>query len=399
MWQMVLQVLFWLCVFALVHSYLLYPWIMCFFANKTQTNVPVSEPLPEVLPFVSVIVAAYNEEKVIAEKLANLLNIQYPKHLVRFYIGSDASSDGTSDICKQTAAAHSEHFSFHAFTARRGKPPVVNELVQIALAHLPAGPNHMLLLTDASVMLRPDCLLQLVKHYADPQVGCVDARMTSDVGNAGIGQSETQYMGRETQLKWCESRAWGMMIGPFGGCYTLRSDLFRPIPPRSLVDDFYLGFGVLTQGYKAINELNAQCIERATQSISEEYRRKRRIATGSMRNLSIFSKYALQPFSKLGFAFVSHKVLRWFGPWLMLLGFCCMLGLAKESAVWQTVLFTICALLLFVLVLYLLHSKKWLKLPFAVHLTYFLAMNLALMHGTILYLKGIKDDIWEPTKR
>ncbi len=400
MWQQIALIIFWFCVLAILHSYIIYPFIMCRLAKRKLKAGLQTIADEHHLPYVSVILAAHNEEKVIEEKLLNLLAIRYPKHLLRFYVGSDASTDKTVAICTEVARQHPDLFQFTAFMERRGKPPVVNSLVAQAFEYRSAAPDHILLLTDASVMLLPNTLMHLVKHYRNPNIGCVDAHMTTNQQEqTGVGHSEESYMNRETQLKKCESHAWGMMIGPFGGCYTLRSDLFRPIPPRSLVDDFYLGFGALTQGYQAINELEAKCVERSSQSLTEEYRRKRRIATGSMRNLAIFRSVALRPFSPLGFAFISHKIIRWFGGWLMLTAFCIVLFLSTRSAIWSMILCVLVVSFCLIAALYFLHRRKWLHLPFASHIWYFFAMNLALMHGTLLYLKGIKNDIWEPTRR
>lgn len=154
----------------------------------------------------------------------------------------------------------SEQLHFLPYELRRGKPPVINDLAQEAMAMQPAGENHVLVLTDASVILEPDTLFHLVKHYKNKQIGVVDAFMHSaGLRQEGISQSEHRYMSGEVQLKWAEGRLWVKIIGPFGGCYALRSDLFEPVPPNSLVDDFYLVFRALEKDYSAINEPLAVC--------------------------------------------------------------------------------------------------------------------------------------------
>jgi cellulose synthase/poly-beta-1,6-N-acetylglucosamine synthase-like glycosyltransferase len=395
----VLQILFFLSCAALVHTYVLYPLLMCAFASKKDQKAPkytISDP---ELPFVTILMSAYNEAKVLPEKLANFQLIDYPTTRYRILIGSDASTDATNELLRQFQAQNRENVEVHLFTQRRGKPPVINQLAEIAFQYRPAGANHLLLMTDASVMLEPETVFRLARHFRDPKIGCTDAHMLTSTNGAGVSGSESAYMHRETRLKQCESRAWRLMIGPFGGCYMIRSDLFRPVPPHSLVDDFYLGFGVLEAGYFAINDLEARCFERPTFQLNEEYRRKKRIATGSMKNLGIYARQALRPFTKLGFSFVSHKVFRWFGPFFLLIMAVSCGFLSIYHPVWNMVFIAGLVGLLLALVGQVLEKLFGFRIQILYLLFYFLAMNVALLHGTLVYLRGIKTDIWEPTKR
>jgi cellulose synthase/poly-beta-1,6-N-acetylglucosamine synthase-like glycosyltransferase len=399
MWVTALSVLFFLSLAGLLHTYVLYPLVMCAIAGKNRRNTPVFERNDADLPFVTILMSAYNEAQVLPEKLASLAEIDYPAGRFRILIGSDASTDATNQLLRDFQAAHPNYVEVHLFTQRRGKPPVINQLAEIAFQHTPASPRHLLLMTDASVMLEPETLFRLARHFKDPQVGCTDAHMRTRTDGAGVSGSESTYMHRETRLKQCESHAWRMMIGPFGGCYMLRSDLFRPVPPFSLVDDFYLGFGVLEAGFHAINDLEAVCYERPTFHLHEEYRRKKRIATGSMKNLAIYQRHAWSPHTKLGFSFVSHKVLRWFGPILLLIMAMCITLLALQSNVWFWVFIAGSTAFGLVLLGQILEKLTGFRIKILHHLFYFLAMNVALLHGILIYLKGIKTDIWEPTKR
>jgi cellulose synthase/poly-beta-1,6-N-acetylglucosamine synthase-like glycosyltransferase len=400
MWTSLLIALFFTCAFALIHHYILYPLIACFAAKGKNPNRPKYHYSDTDLPHVTVLMSVYNEEKVLADKLANFSKINYPAHLLRIIVGSDASSDASNKILDAHQRQMQDVLEVCNFRQRRGKPPVINNLATIAEQKHPFGPNHLLLMTDASVMLEPDTLFRLATHFKDAKVGCVDANMkTEKLQNPSISSSESSYMHNEIRLKQCESIAWNSMIGPFGGCYMIRSDLFSPIPPRSLVDDFYIAFCILEKGFYAINDLEAICYERPPYRLMDEYWRKKRIATGSMKNLSIFSKHLLPPSNLLGFAFFSHKVLRWLGPWF-LLGMALSSGLlALDSPNWSLVfvfgISTLCLVTLF----YFISTIIRFKIPGVQHLFYFIAMNIALMHGTISYLRGIKSDIWQPTKR
>ncbi len=396
------QIVFWGSVFALLHSYALYPWLMRWLAKGKRPNTVIYQPNDPALPVVSVLMSVYNEEQVIADKLASLKNIRYPADKLYIFIGSDCSDDQTNALIQQFSQQFpASHFQFHAFADRRGKPPVINELAALATGRVGHSENHIFLLTDASVMLEPDTLYHLVRHFKNPKIGVTDAHMRSKgLRTQGISQSEDRYLSGEVLLKHWEGQAWGMMIGPFGGCYALRAHLFEPIPPRSLVDDFWLVFRALEKGFSAINDLEAVCFEGATHRVADEYRRKKRIAAGSFQNLARFRSWVLPPVTRLGFAFFSHKVLRWFGGFFLLGIFLSTAWLSAENQFFCWLFWLSIAGVLCVLAADNLQNKLQIKpLPLIRNIAYFLAMNLALTDGFFKWLRGIQAGTWQRTAR
>ena len=263
------------------------------------------------------------------------------------------------------------------------------------------GADHILLMTDASVMPDPDCLLHLVKHFKNPAIAVVDAAMHhTGLKKSGISGAEDKYISREVWIKQLESKVWQTMIGPFGGCFALRSNCFEPVPAGFLVDDFYLTMVAFEKGGKAINELNAICHEGVSHEIREEFRRKVRISAGNFQNLLRFRKLWWPPFSGLRFAFFSHKVLRWLGPFLLLGMAVGAAGLASSGVVfyyWMLLLLVTGGLLLPLLDLGL--RRLGYHLPLLRNIRYLISMNVALLVGFFKYLRGIRSNIWEPTKR
>ncbi len=405
MWVLA-QIIFWGSLAALLHSYVFYPFLMRLFARGKQANTLVFGPLDTELPVVSVLMSVYNEERIIVKKLDNLQRINYPAEKLHLYVGSDNSDDGTHELLANWIAQNpAANIHFVPFQERRGKPPVINDLAQLALIDHKkqslADVQHLFLLTDASVMLEPETLFQLVRHFKNPEIGVVDAHMRSEgLRQEGISRSEERYLSGEVQLKHWESQAWGMMIGPFGGCYALRADLFEPIPPRSLVDDFWLVFRVLEKGFAAINDLDAQCFEGATHRVADEYRRKKRIAAGSFQNLARFRHWVLPPTTRLGFAFFSHKVLRWFGGFFLLLLFLSAGVLALQNQFFNRLFWLMALGTAGVLALNFIQIKLQ-REPWGLvkNLAYFLAMNLALVDGFFKWLRGIREGTWQPTTR
>lgn len=353
----------------------------------------------QFLPRVSVLMAVHNEEMVLEDKLNSLLAQDYAGEY-RIYVGSDNSSDGTNAMLARYAAAD-DRLNVRLFTTRQGKPGIVN---QLAAQAAPLDEQHIFILTDASVMLQPNAITELVgPMLTNPNLAMADARMIhTGMAKAGIGQTEDLYIGREVKLKQAEGKLWGYTIGPFGGCYALRANYFRPVPANFLVDDFFLCLSAYEQGGRGISVPTAHCYEAVGQEMGDEFRRKVRISSGNWQNAVRFKKLWWPPTGRLGYAFFSHKLLRWLTPLLLILLLVSLFALmAFYGNYWAAGAFfsLSCLLTLPPLLDYLLSSLgniHW----FALRSTrYFLAMNLALLVGFFRYLKGIQSNVWQPSKR
>ncbi|MFT5385817.1 MAG: cellulose synthase/poly-beta-1,6-N-acetylglucosamine synthase-like glycosyltransferase, partial [Saprospiraceae bacterium] len=351
------------------------------------------------LPNVSVIMSVYNEEAVIKEKMESLLALDYPKDKLVIYIGSDHSDDRTNEILEayQNSASN---LSFHPFKVRRGKPGVVNNLAQVAFDERGQSEEHIFLMTDASVMLEEETLYELVKHFKNKEIMIVDSNMVNiDMKSKGISVLENQYISSEVSLKNLESLVFGKMVGPFGGCYTIRSSHFSMIPDKFLVDDFYITMRAFEKGGKAINEMSAICYEALPDDMQEEYRRKSRISAGNFQNLHTF-RNLLYKGNNLSFAFFSHKVLRWLGPFFIIFALVSTLILAiSGNNLYQFLFILMIIALVGVPFLDYLLNKWKINILALRAVRYFIVMNIALLEGFFKYIKGVKNNVWQPPKR
>ena len=394
-----LQIVFWVATLCLFHSYIFYPLLLKVLAKHKSLN-SIQYTDEDEWPRVSVIMSVYNEEAVIEDKLKSLLDTHYPSTAYDIYIGSDCSSDRTNTILAKYADQF-QHIHFFPFDQRQGKPGVVNSLVEIINKKHPTDPQHIYIFTDASVLLAGQTVRYLVRHFANENIFLVDANMrNTGLTKTGIAQSESQYVAAEVQLKYREGVVWGKMIGPFGGCYALRSNYYHPVPPTYLVDDFYITMKAFEQGGQAISDLEAICYEAVPQDIKEEYRRKSRISAGNFQNLATFGHLLLHPSRPLGFAFLSHKVLRWLGPFFIIFAL-----ISSGLLAWQGNLLyglLLCLQLIILMLIPLLDNilkRKNVHLQGLRNISYFIAMNMALLEGFFKYLKGIKTNVWQPPKR
>jgi cellulose synthase/poly-beta-1,6-N-acetylglucosamine synthase-like glycosyltransferase len=386
---MIATILFWLCVAAVFHSYVLFPILLRIFSIRHRPERVI--PDPDEPPRVSVLLAAYNEESVIEEKLRSVFHGHYPASRLEILVGSDGSTDQTAEIIGKLASAY-PGLRLYDYARREGKPNVINKLVAEAT-------GEILVFTDANVMFDDQTLTEMIHPFSDPLIGLVDTRMVNlGLKKEGISFQEKAYISREVGIKDLESRLWGTMMGPFGGCFAIRKSLFEPVPKNFLVDDFFLNMKVLESGYKAVNNPSACVFEDVSNDLSIEFRRKIRIATGNFQNLSRFRKLLFSGRPGLSFCFWSHKVLRWLGPLFLLGALFCLVSLSFSGTFYRVLLIAYGAILLVPVVDFFL-KKLNLHFHFLRFITHFLVMNLAMAIGMIRFVKGVKTNVWQPTKR
>ena len=386
---MIFTILFWLAVGALFHTYVAYPILLSILAKRKSEN-QTQYGNNEEWPSISILMAFHNESDVLEKKLINLNKINYPLSKVEILVGSDASDDG-SDHIVQTWSHQYPHTTFQRFDQRVGKIHIINHLAGISR-------GEILVISDANVFCEPDCLHFMIRHFKNSMIGLVDSNMKHfGFQRDGISMQEHRYISREMKMKHHESLIWGAMMGPSGGFYAVRKELFQPVPRNFLVDDFYINLNVLSSGKKSIHEINAEVYEDISNSISEEFRRKVRIAAGNFQNLSKFAKFLLKPFSTIGFSFISHKVLRWLGPFLLLLAFVSNFFLIPDLFYQCTLAVQI--VLLSIPIIDLILRKINIHIVILRFITHFYSMNLALLVGFGWFVKGIHSNVWEPTRR
>jgi cellulose synthase/poly-beta-1,6-N-acetylglucosamine synthase-like glycosyltransferase len=215
----------------------------------------------------------------------------------------------------------------------------------------------------------------------------------------GISVQEKAYLSREVMIKHRESVLWGAMIGPFGGCYSIRKSLYTPVPSNFLVDDFYINMQVLRKGYRAINDVEAMVHEDVSNNLNVEFRRKVRIATGNFQNLMTFAGMLWPPFTGKAFSFFSHKVLRWKGPFFILMAIISSAFLAMEENCFYIISLAGIVFLLLLPLLDAMLKKFGIHIILLRFITHFVSMNIALLFGFFKFLKGVRTNVWKPTKR
>ncbi len=395
------------CGLLIVHTYVLFPMLLLHGLRHWPRPAPLvwdGTTPPAELPTVAVLVAAYNEQKVVEEKIRRTFASTYPKEKITLYLGSDASTDQTDAIIQRLQAEFGpDRVVFRRFPGRTGKIRIINALAENVAA-------DVLVMTDANVFFSPEALFQMVKYLRDPRVGLIGGNiLNEEVRREGISVQERAYLLRENQIKHQEGRLWGAMMGAFGGCYTMRRTVFRPVPETFLNDDFWQSVQVVAQGFRTLTALEALVYEDVSNVLFEEFRRKVRIGTGNFQNLHYFRRL-LCPWGReqavgIAFGFWSHKVFRWLTPHLLLLALVATAGgvaLTTGTAAgiwWQAALAAQLAGPLLTGVDRLLRRAGW-NLRLLRFNTHFYAMNYAMLLGWWRYVKApVETSVWTPTER
>jgi cellulose synthase/poly-beta-1,6-N-acetylglucosamine synthase-like glycosyltransferase len=381
---------FWLPVILLVYSYLIYPFILRILSHRRKPNSIVYNQNDD-LPLVTILMAVHNEQEVLREKITSIISNSYPTDKIRILIGSDASTDNTNSILEEMSSSI-DQLSCFCFGQRRGKALIINELAG-------KSAEGVLIITDANVVMHRDTVFQMVKHFKNSKIGLVDSNMMhKGLKMTGISVPENAYISREVRIKYNESLIWGTMMGPFGGCYAIRKKLYCDVPDLFLVDDFFINMKVITSGHKAIMEPGAIVTEDVSNSLRDEYRRKIRIAAGNFQNLNYFFRHLFSGIPGLSFSFISHKVLRWFGPFFLISVFASTLWLSREDVFYQYMLVLQVSVIIMPLIDYLLGKIK-IHILILRFITHFISMNFALLVGFVKFLRGVKTNVWQPTRR
>jgi len=368
----------------------LYPIILHIMATGKQENLNIYSEVDN-LPAISVLVAVYNEGLVIEEKIRSVFSGNYPNKKIELLIGSDGSTDNTNNIIEKLCLEYPGMRLF-SLKQRMGKGNVLNMLRNHAN-------NELFVYTDAKVILKSDTIFELIKHFKENTIGLVGGKLLNAVYKpSGISIQENAFMSREFLMKHQEGLIWGSMVGAYGALYAIRRSLVSEIPVSFIADDFYITMKVFEGKEKVIMNPQAIGYLNVPNEIKEEFRRKVRIAKGNFQNLFAFL-HILWPFWKgKAFSYFSHKVLRWLGPFFILGTLVSNLFLLDKGDFYLFALF-------FQIFLFIMPAVDYVLRKFGIHvlflrfITHFYGMNAALLAGFFNYLKGIKSNVWEPTRR
>lgn len=377
-----IELLFWIAFAIIFYIYLGYP-LLIFILARVFTRPVQADSSYE--PTVSLIISAFNEEAVIADKLANSLDLKYPGEKLKIWVVSDASTDQTDQIVSDYKDTQINLFRLDQ---RRGKTfGITSVMKQID--------SEIIIFSDANAIYDQNAIRELVKYFADETVGYVvgHARYYKD-GQSSAGSSEDTYWSFEVMLKMNESKI-ASVVGGDGAIYAIRRALFKPLKAYD-INDFVNPIQIILQGYRGIFTDQAVCYEETAETFFKEYRRKRRIVNRSWRGLWSNAS-VLNPFKTGLYAFqiISHKLLRWLAGTFLLLLFVLNVFLAGRGWIYDATMIGQIALYALAALGYVL-DKQSRNMIFPVTVPYYFVMvNLASLQGIFDAWRGETYTTWK----
>lgn len=386
----IIEILFWIGIGIVFYTYLGYGIVLYLMVKIKELFVKPRLPrLPETLPEATLLIAAYNEEAIVASKMVNCRQLDYPADRLRLVWITDGSNDNTNERLKE----YPEVTVLYQ-PRRQGKTAALNRA-------LPYVKTPYVIFTDANTMLNKGAIKEIIRQFSDPRVGCVAGEKRVEIqAEQGATAGEGIYWKYESALKRLDYRLYSA-VGAAGELFAIRTSLFEQMPPDTLLDDFILSLRIAMRGDKIAYSKEAYALESASLNMREEEKRKVRISAGGLqsvwrlRGLLNMFRYGI-----LSFQYISHRVLRWTLTPIVLFA---LLPLNLLLACTGHTLYTV--ILALQLAFYLLGylgykmekrniRNKLLFIPY-----YFLFMNINVIRGYSYLAKHKGTGAWEKAKR
>lgn len=375
----------WLCLLLTLYVYVGYPIIMGVWA----WFAPKSVDRAEIRPTVSLIIAAYNEDAVIGEKIENSFKLDYPADKLEIMVVADGSSDNTPKIAERYA---DKGVVVLFSPERRGKSAALNRGVQQAT-------GEILVFSDANAYYNEDALKKIVRNFNDAAVGGVSGKKTVRASATSATESEGLYWKYESFIKKAETKT-GSTAGVVGEMNAIRKALYEDIPENIINDDFYLALMAMGKGYRVLYEQEAISWELPSLALEDDIVRRRRMTAGRYQQMFMFHLWINTGLVNV-FRLVSHKFLRLLLPFFMF-------GALLFNLI--AVVFPPRPLLLIVILViqfvaydlalfgYILERQgRKSKIPSAAY--YVVSSNIASFRGLMRYLRKEQSVLWDKARR
>ncbi|MEZ4885205.1 MAG: glycosyltransferase family 2 protein [Chitinophagales bacterium] len=387
-----LQIVFWISIFLVVYTYVGYGFIL-YLMVKLKRLLGKSDVIPEKpteFPEVTFVVAAYNEQDWIVDKINNTLDLEYPKSKIKYFFVTDGSNDRTPEIIQQ----YPQIKLFHR-PERAGKIAAVERIMEYVT-------TPIVIYTDANTMVNKEAIHNIVRHYEDPKVGAVagEKRISMGSEDAANAAGEGIYWKYESSLKRWDSELYSV-VGAAGELFSLRTEMYEAVPKDTIIEDFYMTLRIAQKGYKVRYEPNAYAVEGPSASVKEELKRKIRIAAGGIQAIvRLASLLNIFKYGMLTFQYVSHRVLRWtLAPLVLPLILASNIALAVNlGGMYSAILFLQILFYAFAAMGYVFEQKK-IKIKAFFVPYYFCIMNYAVYRGFMRNWAGSQSVMWEKAKR
>lgn len=301
-----------ICLGLIAYIYAGYPLVIHFMASNRPKMDLLYEKTAEKC---SVVIAVRSERDVLLEKVRQLL-VSDGEWIDEVLIGAD----GTIGVADCLAGLNDARIRVIEFTEQRGKTAILNDLI-------PQCSREIVVLMDARQRVKAQSIEALLLNFQDENVGVVSGELVFERSNDAASTAESgmgAYWRYEKWIRKNESR-FASVPGATGACYALRRSLFVPIPAETLLDDVAIPMRTVMNGFRCIFEPKTIVYDLPSADSAQETIRKRRTLAGNVQLLQLFPELLLPWRNPICFQYLSHKVLRLFSPFLLIIA--CFLSL------------------------------------------------------------------------
>jgi cellulose synthase/poly-beta-1,6-N-acetylglucosamine synthase-like glycosyltransferase len=387
---MILHITFWILLALIVYSYLGYT-LLLYILSLIKKLFSTKGILIEYEPEVTLLITAYNEEDIIDEKIRNSLALDYPQNKLRVLCVTDGSTDSTNILLEKY-----DNVTVLFEPERNGKIGAINRGMKYVK-------TPIVVFCDANTMLTTNSIKELVACFANTKTGCVagEKQIIKQQFGKAVNSGEGFYWQYESLIKRLEAEV-NSVIGAAGELFAIRTELFQEVEPDTLLDDFIISMRIAQKGYSIQYAPRAIATETSSVTITEELKRKVRIAAGGIQSIPRL-KNLLNPFITgfLSLQYFSHKFLRWtiipFSfPVILFLNAWFVCNNAGNT---YLIVFQLQIIFYLLVIIGLLFKNKNIKLKFVFVPYYIVIMNVAVIMGIIKYFRKQQSVNWEKAQR
>lgn len=377
-----LKILFFCSILLAAYSYAIYPMLLAVMAGAFG-----KKPSPECsTPKVTIVISAFNEERVIGRKIENSLALDYPEGMLEILVVSDRSTDRTDEI---VGGYGSRGVRLHVQPVRAGKTAGLNEAVKIAT-------GEVIIFTDADAIFEKDAVRRIAEALSDPAVGLVTGS-TAYVsgGDEQVAETSGAYTRLERFIKIKESLL-GSCVGADGAIFAVKKSLYIPLRSDD-INDLVIPLNVVRQGQRVVFDEGLVCMEAASSDPGREFSRQIRITNRTLR--AIFRNADLMNFLRhpvFAFELISHKLIRLSVPFFLIGALVTNAALAASNGLaFKVMLLIQGAFYLAALIGYLQNkSEKKSRVPGLVY--HFVIINMSIFMGWVKFAARQNQVVWTP---
>ena len=386
-----MEIILLLSILIVIHGYGGYTIPLLFHSSENK-NKSILNNEQSFLNEITIVIAAYNEEIIIKEKIENTIALDYPKELIKIVVVTDGSTDNTYNIASQFKGITCYHEN-----SRKGKMAAIDRI-------MPLIDSEITVFTDANTLLNKEALRNLNKHFTDKQVGGVAGEkkvIITSKNQTKAANQEGLYWKYESWLKQIDSN-YHSVVGAAGELYAIRTSLYTYPGDNVILDDFMISMNICLKGYVFKYEPKAFATELPSKDLKEESKRKIRIGAGGIQSiLKLKSLFRIWKTPKLSYLFISHRVLRWtIIPFLLIFIFVANAYLVLQSTTLAWILSFVVQCIFYCLGTVGYYTEKiGKKFPATTIPYYFLFMNISQIKGIFRYFRGEQSGVWEKAKR